>query len=1474
MTKKILKQSSKKIKDGVEDFYDNRLYIYRYDLFSIVIIIICIITYFSNLITPGQVVFSDIDFPFYSKGYIDEVLGLWNQRWNTTAMLNIPRLPVVLPIYFLSSLVGYNGRLMLKIFILSLAIISGLSMYLLAKRLVSVYMGKKFDLVKVFAIIYGSLLYSLNPYFIFRIQHIYLLVGYSLFPLIILFFFKVFDHKFLSQIIYGFSPYDKKINSRVFANIFVLALLITVASSAIHYFFYTVILLGMLFVLLTIKYIIMFKKYNDSKVKKIMYIMFKKLLVLGTVFLGLSFYWLFIYFGSIVFGVQASQNNVNLIDTYVLFSKNSSAIKVAYLISYWWPMFDLGKLPISFYIGGGVVLLFVLLGIISSIRKHNIILFFSLLLLGTFVFATGVYYPKLAPLFIGLNKFPVIGSMFRDPNKLCGLIVLYYSVMLVFGIEKMLNFAKKLHLGNLILVSAMIVISASMFFYLIPMKELYVDRYLMPVNEPTSMIEFRKQYENTDHYGLYLPNADQMIRPYSGVSTPAWNKANNTDDTKATGDIYIYNSVIPTVFHHEGNYYGIGYYLDYIQTLLDEGRSSNIANYVKSFGTDRFIYIDGYLDQSERQSFNKQILKIQNGLTSEYKNDLYNVYSYGTERSNLVKENISENRIFTTEGYEVFEGLNQLTGYDPLNNPTVFINQNKSDDINHIMNGDIINTKNIDDFINSQYPSKYYYFPFDSVSEGDPFLKWSKTLIKGKDWTWYLKSQGLERKSYDFDMDKGVVLSFVSKKLNLSPYIKNKVTGELIVDFETILRNDSFFVPDNPDIFDVRPNPYSMRNDIQTIHGVVLKGEPENIWQVAKSSMIRAKEETPYRYNIVVSGRGANKIHLKARFYNDDEKEIGVQYIVAPEEVIDFDTINFTGEVISPKGSKYMRLDLLTFENPKSKSYWWIHDINIYDLSEFRADNVIEDVIKMENSGNYLPKIRLFLSPNGGEVKIMLGDSEYLINTRTDEWSGFAWIEMGEVFLTETTKISIENFEGFNSINSILFVPKTKMDELTNPILKSMQKGEQLIIIEGEKDFEHKKFTESKRLYPILSFGEGITVNQGTLHTSIDIIKDGYYILEPRVFFKDTSMGAFTIKISSSTDGEVYSKEYSKRTIGNMYDSVVNFTPLSNKYLYEMIEKKYTSFNSMETDRIFLPKGNYDITVQINSQNSSIVGLNDLYKTLGDDFKSSDIDTKDQINCSSCEKITEEMFRAKLESNTLTIEYDPTCSCDWYIYSSREFDVNELDELLVEYDAISENVNSRHGKIVFVDKFGYYTGTAYINEVEEKYKNKLNHYSQIVEVPSGAVSGRLQILCRGDKENIGVLKVSNLKIERYEKSITFDNLKIYSEKIDLGKSDFKSYVQEVDVTDMTRDFKLIRAIEDNSSYKYFNSLISPHNIWKLNNDSYAMVYNGVTAAYKIDLNNQQFTLSMKLGKEYKLGILLFFATIIGSFIFYYFRSKS
>lgn len=57
------------------------------------------------------------------------------------------------------------------------------------------------------------------------------------------------------------------------------------------------------------------------------------------------------------------------------------------------------------------------------------------------------------------------------------------------------------------------------------------------------------------------------------------------------------------------------------------------------------------------------------------------------------------------------------------------------------------------------------------------------------------------------EMDAGIAVTFASKKLDVAPYQMSSIEGKTVVDFDSMLRTETFFKPDNPQLFSVQANP-------------------------------------------------------------------------------------------------------------------------------------------------------------------------------------------------------------------------------------------------------------------------------------------------------------------------------------------------------------------------------------------------------------------------------------------------------------------------------------------------------------------------------------------------------------------------------------------------------------------------------------------------------------------------------------------
>lgn len=1434
------------------------LYAYRYDLFAIGLIVISILVYFDILWNPGQIVFSDIDFPFNATSYMNEIVGLWNNRWNTTAMLNIPRLFVILPSYLLSMIFEFKGSMFLKVFIIQLIFTSAMSTYLLSKRLVSIYSNRSFDLPKIFSLIFGSLFYALNPYVIFRIQHIYLLVGYSLFPLIILYFFKLFDHKFQHQIIKGYSPYSGKIYSENVRDAFVLAYLLTIASAAIHYFFYSVMALAIIYALLILKYSI---NHRGRDRKKILGNMIKKLIVFGGVFIGFSFFWLSIYIGSILVGASATQHNINVIDTFTMFSRNSSFKEVLFLISYWWRMIPDETFNLSFYLSGTSLIVIMLFGLMYKGLKHHIILLVSILGALMLFLATGVNYPGITQVFLFMCNLPFFGNVFRDPNKLIGLLALSYSVLIIFGLEGFVEVFDGKRFGKSLISLLFTITAFSLLFYIWPMKTAFVNHYYEPVKEPKAYEELRSYSKDSDTYSLYLPIAEQMLRPIYNIATPRWNIARDKSTNKATGDVHIYNAPTKTLFHHEGNDPMVTYYINWLQWLLDQGRSLYIGEYINAFGVNQLIYHDEYLDHESRQVFNRTLLDMQKDLKKNYQNDIFSVYEVVEE-----KEAGPKSIIWSPGGLYKLEMYQRINEFNMLQEPTVFMNQKNYDVVRYLDSDDYMDVQISQEAILTMLSSDYKVYPFEWVKELNPFLKWSKTYLKNPDWAWYMQQLGVVNKRFDMDQEHGVVVTFATGKLDILPHLRKNYSGQLVMDFETLLRTDSFFESETPSIYEVQANPIKDLNSVGVVNGVLSKGDPKDIWQVAKSKLIRAKENTPYAYNILISGQDTNKLHVKVRFFDKTRDEIGVQYVTSPNEQVDFEAVNFLGEAVSPKGTEYMRIDLLAFQQPKSKTYWWIHDINIYDYSAYKAKNAIEGTHKIAKDDYYDIYMRCFMSPNSGEIKLDVNETSYLIQSQ-NPLAGFKWIYVGKQWINQgQTTLTIENIEGFNSINQLALIPSLDK-ELLLPIQKTLRKSKQLIALEGEVDFIIDGNLQTRNLQPSLSYGSGLSLSNGKGSATIEIIESNFYDLDVAMRFPFIDRGQVIMEIINS-DGK---KIVSKAIVADPESYIstkesVQFTPLSNDYLYKFIDHKerlYYDSTSLN-EGIYLEKGFYEIRISVNSQAKNLSPVKTIDKFDPSELVVSDIfATPYDISCSPCESISEDMFRHSFYGDTIRIEYDPTCSCDWYIYSSPKIDVTPLEELRVSFQARSENIRLRHGKLVFIDDYDHVLDTAFIYEIEESEKDKWHTYEQLVNVPEGANQVLLQFWARGNKEFTGQLELKALEFERYNDYITLDYMILKEQK-----NQEKDSYSEIIVNKVQRDdFKIVdktlmgfKVKKSSDEELLWNSFLSPSPLWRNNTQQYDLALNGITMGYQLDQKESQF--QVVLGRIYYLGILMHMVTFI------------
>ncbi len=1343
------------------------LFTYRYDIFSISFLLLLLFWYISPLFNKGHIVFSDIDFPADSRGYLEQIFGLWNDRWSSGTLLNLPRLVYISFPWFLSGLFNYSGSIFFKSFLLMILSFSAMSQYVFIRKLIKVYHTREIEFYHTLIIIPGALLYALNPWVIYRIQHIFLLCGYSLFPLLLLFFFNTFDPRFLKQNIKGYSVFHNKLYKRNIFDAAILALILSTMSAGIHYFFYSVLLLFIFLILLIIKTIINNYRLGSVRLFAILFIFLKKGLVFLFFLFIFSFHWLSIYGAGILTGNRPSQFNINVIDTLVLFSRNSSLKNVLYLNSYWWPMFSLNELPLSFYISGGIILAFIVLGILFKSWKHSILFLLSIMAVALIFLSTGVKFEISAEIFIlFVTKIPVIGSMFRDPDKLVGILTFSYSCLLVFGIISLGEFlSKKRRVGIIIRFLFLASMVISFFWYLNPYRDRFIRGFYNPVEVPDDYQALNDQFDKDSRDGkvLYIPTSDNMIQSHTGVATPFWNN-NEGGFEKPTGDFHVYNSQKDTIFHHEGNIPEVSYYLNYLQYLLDRGISDNIVKHGTVFSIDELIYHKEYKGQEVRQDFNKTILDNQKEI--EIKKEMGIFTSYTTFEYPALLRNRGK-RIFTPYGLSHLEAYNALDDFSWSNYNVFFTAQQKGSYFNALRPGDFIEMNTFNDILLTSLDKKYYLSPFDYINDGNPFLKWAKTRLNTADWRWYLRSQGIDKNHFDFEPGAGLAVTFASSKLDIPPYKMEKAKGDLLVDFNSLLRIEKFFVPDNPHLFSAQANPISPYNDLPLLHGEIQKGESSDIWQVAKSGLLNVTGDTPYQFRISLSGRGTNKMHVKVRFFDENRNELGITYVIAPSEEISFNGMTLYGEYVSPAAASQMRIDLLSFQRPEQKVYWWIHDIQIFDLWKYRAPNSISMNRYSEKNQDFYFFARAFESIKGGDLKITINKNwEKLINTMSTE-NGFKWFDLGVVSLNKgDNEVVMENRSGFNTLNTFVLIPVDEYKKMIFPYEQAISRGRQLITAQVESEFLYEGNIQSKRRYPFLQSGDGIRCDKGSLKKDFEIFENGDYDLSIYMGKPEGNKGDLTIRVRDNegtiqVERVILSDQLIATSISGpeiLYDPLKyrDFPRRINSKIYEI-----SSYGPVILKSLPLNKGFYSLELDINSNVTSMASLEDIALFNPSEVQS-DFFLEDVLydTCSECLSITPDMSRKRIGEGILTIYYDKTCSCDWYVYSTGKMEIEEGREYLYDFTARSEKVIKRHTKVLFLNKDDEILGTSYIHEIEEKYKNDFFDYEQIITAPENAEKMIFQIWTRGNKEKNGLFQLKDFKVLAVDSLLIVDSIQI------------------------------------------------------------------------------------------------------------------
>ena len=1258
----------------------------------------------------GYLVFSDLDFGMTDSGYVERIAGLFNQQFSSMNFFNLSRLVFISPFYLIAWLSGNSiPSLLERSIIMGVLLLSGTGMFLLCERLFLKMFGPFESRLHYFGMTVSALYYAVNPWVIFRIQHVFLLVGYAMFPFVMRYFLEFFPDTQRETSTRAELLRDRR---RDWKTAFKIGFLVGVGSAAIHYFFYYMISFLIMSVLIQLHLVRKGTSLRDAFRSFIR----KSALLYGCSLL-FSAYWIVTYI-MVTFVGDLEPQNVNVTDTLDMFSRFCDPLHSAFLISYWWPMIDLQQiLHVSFWASGSVFLGLICLVVFYRFGWRFEIRLFTVMSVLLFIVSLGVKLPLTSTAFVILvTKTPVVGHIFRDPNKLLGPLALFFALLIGFGIDKLLFGLRRAGFGKTIQLGMILGLLVAMYGYVKPFQDVYLKQFYQGAQLPDAYRQVQTHYLSGGKM-FWTPSLDNMVGS-SGISGYAWNHGTSTPNiTKTSGDFHLYSGAKNTIFQHENNPGIVGYFQSFLQDGIDNGSLHHAGQLLSWAGFNELGFHQDVAGQAERQLFNKQVLDQQTDLSPHYQNSIFSLYKTPDAQPSLSGV---DKAVYDTKGLHSLEQLLDYAGdleanendtgllWAPLRKQSV----QTSDD--SLLIGD-----NRLDFLLPQLDDRYFYYPFDNINTGNANVGWAKTMAKEPEWLWVQKTNGVTANDWGFDYGHGFAYTYTSHQLTIPSYKLPHIEGKELISYKSV--QNGFFTPENEKLFKITFFPDKV-NDDSAVAGTVHTTVPNNkVWQVASSKKVPMEGGKFIRLKAQMSGENAANVHFKVRFYDENDHEIKVAFATPDQTLASYIRSTLKSDIYVPDRTKSMRVDILSSQNTIEPVYFWMHDFGIYDLSEYATDNVLEIPLHKGTEPRVHVLARVYKSKQGSTILVQAGDQQRAIDTKS-LLNRFEWVDLGEMDVAKEQKITLRPSDGLTVINALCAIPA---DLYQQELAKAEQnlRGAQADLslfrhdYQATNDLQLPEMIDELRSFPS-SFGNSLlTVRHDNLKKTLDILKEGTYQFSlngnisaggtGRVRFVAEDGSEQVLKFDSSMQGQSVPRSFT-----GMHGT---FPQEENHYFLKLEPDVSKDWNIRRYDlgSVHLVPGHYQIIVEADSHPTNLVSQESLHQLSGHEITVQSTDPED-LSIRLQELDDQRPVTSKDLSDPSKVAYrnQPTSSKEWIIYSLNRVPVRKghLMEFQASLDA--QGVQDLHGKLLFADTKGNLYKTQYLEADPSR-----NSFHAVVEIP-------------------------------------------------------------------------------------------------------------------------------------------------------------
>lgn len=1296
----------------------------------------------------GTIVFSDLDYGVVDDHYMERIADLFNPHFSSMNFFNLSRLVFILPYYLISLATGHHiPSALLRSMIIGILLITATGIFRLCESLLKRHLGQFQERYHYIGILIPSLYYTLNPWVIFRVQHIFLLAGYACFPWVLHYFFKIFTIYQTEREASGRIELllERRQGRR---DMIKLAFFVGVGSAGIHYFFYYMLTIGFLSVLITLYNLRLGMQWRDA----VRYFVRKTFFVYGWCFLFTAYWTLSYIIASSLTNIEPG--NVNVVDTLEMFSRYSTLKNVLFLVSYWWPMFDTDKyFDIWFWLGGGMFLAIICFIIFFRYRWHYYVRLFTWMAIVMVIIALGVNQPFISDFNVWLvTKVPLLGQIFRDPNKLLGPLALYFAVLLSFGVDKLIMILRQTGFSRIVQVMFVLVLFISFYAYYRPFEFEFINRYYAGVTVPPEYTTVQDQYLPGGKI-LWVPTLENMVLS-NGLSGYSWNHAKDyPNDLKTSGDFHVYSSSKGTLFQNEGNTGMVSYFDSYVQDQLDTGAAQHLGSLLGWAGFNEMGFHQDVYGQGERQAFNKNVLDRQSDLTAHYKDSIFTLYKTPGPSSDLFSV---DRAVYDTKG---LNSLEQLLDYRSdlqvdTSKSALFWGQQRKQDVDLAGNALLIGDQKWD-FELPQLPDQDFYYPFDMINTGNPDIGWAKTLAREPDWFWLLNKNKLQN-DWGFDYGRGIVYTTTSKRFALPSYSVARVEGTKLLGMDEV--ENGFFTPDNPDIFQVTYFPGPSKEG-PAIVGTIQRSSVANPnWQVAKSKLMQVEGGRFLRINAVVSGQNAGTVHFKVHFFNSQNEEFKVSYVTNSNVMSEFTRATMKEDLYVPEAAKFMRIDIMTKQDTVKPVYFWIHDFGIFDLSAYKTDNTIPVTLRNAPNNRYHVLIRAFKNSIGDVFHLKVGTQEIPIKLESTH-DRFEWIDLGNLEVPDH-KLVIEPGDGLTAINAICAVPEADWGKQMAAAEGRMQ-GAQADLSLVSRDYDVDLDVRAGDLLPEIrtipsAIGNTLLpIHQGRLTKTLDLLHDGTYNFS---LTGELPKGS-TVRVRFQNSNGQVQELHANPDAGKMLDHIFSgmhgeIQQQVNQYYLSMANDLIDAWRDKRYDlgQVKLDKGSYTVEITVDAHVDNLVKPATLHPYRADEMiiPPSQDDEQDQAIRLLDYLNTQQITISKDTSNSNQVVYRNNAGKSqlWIIYGLDRVPVKKGQLLLFQSQTKATGVKDLNAKLLFVDTKNVLYHSVYLDGGTTG-----QEFNKLVEVPQDGYVYPSYFL-RPDPKSVGSFAVGRtvlLPVDRFVK---------------------------------------------------------------------------------------------------------------------------